>query len=52
VKLPGDGCDLVTPVTDQIAASQQATADRFFKLGLIPRQINVKDILWSWTPGS
>jgi sulfonate transport system substrate-binding protein len=43
---------LVTPVTDQVVASQQATADRFFKLGLIPRAINVKDIVWNWTPGS
>ena len=43
---------LVTPVTEQIVASQQATADRFFKLGLIPRAINVRDIVWSWTPGS
>jgi len=43
---------LVTPVTDQIVASQQATADRFFKLGLIPRAINVREIVWNWTPGS
>jgi sulfonate transport system substrate-binding protein len=43
---------LVTPVTDQIVATQQATADRFLKLGLIPRPINVKEIVWSWTPGS
>jgi sulfonate transport system substrate-binding protein len=43
---------LVTPVTDQIVASQQATADRFFKLGLIPRAISVREIVWNWTPGS
>jgi sulfonate transport system substrate-binding protein len=43
---------LVTPVTDQIVATQQATADRFLKLGLIPRAINVRDIVWNWTPGS
>jgi sulfonate transport system substrate-binding protein len=43
---------LVTPVTDQIVATQQATADRFLKLGLIPKPINVKDIVWNWTPGS
>jgi len=43
---------LVTPVTDQIVASQQATADRFFKLGLIPKAINVREIVWNWTPGS
>lgn len=42
----------VTPLTDKIIASQQATADRFLKLGLIPKPINVKDIVWNWTPGS
>ena len=25
---------------------------RFLKLGLIPKAINVKDIVWNWTPGS
>lgn len=43
---------VVTPVTDSIIATQQATADRFFKLGLIPKAINVKEIVWTWTPGS
>ncbi len=43
---------LVTPVTEKIAATQQATADRFFKLGLIPKPIVVKDIVWAWTPNS
>jgi sulfonate transport system substrate-binding protein len=43
---------LVTPVTDKIIATQQATADRFFKLGLLPKPVNVKEIVWTWTPGS
>lgn len=43
---------LVTPVTEKIAVTQQATADRFFKLGLIPKPIVVKDIVWTWTPNS
>jgi sulfonate transport system substrate-binding protein len=43
---------LVTPITDKIIATQQATADRFLKLGLIPKAINIKDIVWNWTPGS
>lgn len=43
---------LVTPVTGKIVAAQQETADRFFKLGLIPKAISVKDIVWTWTPGS
>jgi sulfonate transport system substrate-binding protein len=42
----------VTPITDKIIATQQETADRFFKLGLIPKAVNVRDIVWKWTPGS
>ena len=42
----------VTPITDKIIATQQETADRFFKLGLIPKAVDVKDIVWKWTPGS
>jgi sulfonate transport system substrate-binding protein len=36
----------VGPITDDIIATQQGVADRFFKLGLIPRQIAVRDIVW------
>ncbi|MDB5619487.1 sulfonate ABC transporter substrate-binding protein [Tardiphaga sp.] len=43
---------VVTPITDKIIATQQETADRFFKLGLIPKAVNVKEIVWKWTPGS
>jgi sulfonate transport system substrate-binding protein len=43
---------LVTPITERVVASQQATADRFFRLGLIPKAIDVKEIVWKWTPGS
>jgi sulfonate transport system substrate-binding protein len=43
---------LVTPVTDKVVATQQAVADRFLKLGLIPKAVQVKDIVWTWTPGS
>lgn len=42
----------VVPINDRIIATQQETADRFFKLGLIPKQVQVKDIVWTWTPGS
>ncbi len=42
----------VVPINDRIIATQQETADRFHKLGLIPKAINVKDIVWTWTPGS
>jgi len=37
----------IEPLTDAIIAGQQVTADRFFKLGLIPRQITVSDAVWS-----
>jgi len=34
-------------LTDDIVATQQAVADRFFRLGLIPRQIAVRDAVWT-----
>jgi sulfonate transport system substrate-binding protein len=37
---------VIGPVTDEIIATQQAVADRFHKLGLIPKQIAVRDIVW------
>lgn len=43
---------LVTPVTDKVIVTQQTVADRFHKLGLIPKEVNVKEIVWTWTPGS
>lgn len=39
-----------TPLTDVIVTQQQAVADRFFKLGLIPKKIEVRDIVWVWKP--
>ena len=42
----------VIPVDDVVIASQQAEADRFSRLGLIPKAIRVADIVWKWTPGS
>ena len=42
----------IQPLNDEIIANQQASADRFFKLGLIPKQIAVRDIVWKWTPSS
>lgn len=43
---------LVVPVDDEIVRSQQAVADRFAKLGLIPKPVNISDIVWKWNPGS
>ena len=42
----------VVPVDGDVIESQQAVADRFARLGLIPKPINVSEIVWKWTPGS
>jgi sulfonate transport system substrate-binding protein len=36
----------VGPITDDIIATQQGVADRFYKLGLIPKPIVVRDAVW------
>ena len=36
----------IYPLTGAIVAGQQKTADRFLKLGLIPKPITVRDIVW------
>lgn len=38
----------IGPVTDGIIETQQGVADRFHKLGLIPKQIAVRDIVWKF----
>jgi sulfonate transport system substrate-binding protein len=40
---------LIGPVTDEIITTQQGVADRFHKLGLIPKPIVVRDIVWRHT---
>jgi aliphatic sulfonates family ABC transporter substrate-binding protein len=42
----------VAPVSDRAIEEQQRVADRFHRLGLIPRPINVREIVWKWTPGT
>jgi sulfonate transport system substrate-binding protein len=42
----------VIPVDEEVIRSQQAVADRFARLGLIPKPVRVADIVWKWTPGS
>ncbi len=37
---------VVGPVTDDIVATQQGVADRFYRLGLIPKPIVIRDIVW------
>jgi sulfonate transport system substrate-binding protein len=36
------------PLSDDVVAQQQAVADRFQRLGLIPAPIRVRDIVWPW----
>jgi sulfonate transport system substrate-binding protein len=36
----------IGPVTDEVIETQQRVADGFHKLGLIPRPIKVRDIVW------
>ena len=42
----------VVPVDDDVIKIQQPVADRFARLGLIPKPVRVADIVWKWTPGS
>jgi len=42
----------VVPIDEDAIRSQQAIADRFARLGLIPKRVKVADIAWKWTPGS
>ena len=42
----------VVPIDDEVIQSQQAVADRFARLGLIPKPVKVAGIVWKWTPGS
>lgn len=38
-------------LTPEIIAGQQATADRFFTLGLIPTQVRIQDAVWAEPKG-
>lgn len=37
----------VRPLSDEVVAQQQAIADTFLELKLIPRAVNVRDIVWT-----
>ncbi len=37
----------MTPVDDEVLKSQQQIADTFFRLGLIPKPIAVRDAAWN-----
>ncbi len=49
IVLTRDGADLgqVKPISDEVIAYQQSLADEFFGLGIIPRQLVIKDIVWT-----
>ncbi len=36
----------VRPIDERIIANQQATADRFRELGLLPKAITIRDAVW------
>ncbi|MGO4833239.1 ABC transporter substrate-binding protein, partial [Rhizobiaceae sp. 2RAB30] len=37
----------IFPITQEIVANQQATADRFFRLGLIPKEVKIGEAVWT-----
>ncbi|HEY1016862.1 MAG TPA: sulfonate ABC transporter substrate-binding protein [Herpetosiphonaceae bacterium] len=38
----------LSPISAELVAEQQAIADIFFELKLIPKQISIKDAVWTW----
>jgi sulfonate transport system substrate-binding protein len=40
------------PLDDKVIAQQQAVADRFANLGLIPNPVKVRDIVWAGKPNA
>jgi sulfonate transport system substrate-binding protein len=34
------------PISDEMVAEQQAIADSFYELGLIPKAVKVEDVVW------
>lgn len=41
-----------SPITPALIAEQQGVADRFHRLGLIPKPIRIADIVWVWKPAA
>ena len=43
------GADLgaIGPLTNDVLAYQQTLADRFFKLGIVPKQLDIKSAFWT-----
>ena len=42
----------IKPIDDQVLVDQQRLADTLYQLKLIPKPVNVPDIVWKWTPGA
>jgi sulfonate transport system substrate-binding protein len=42
----------VAPLSERVLDEQQRVADRFHRLGLIPKLINIRDIVWTWKPAA
>jgi sulfonate transport system substrate-binding protein len=42
----------VVPIDNDTVKNQQLVADRFARLGLIAKPVNVSEIVWKWSPGS
>ncbi len=40
------------PFSEADAASQQDLADRFLKIGLLPKPVDVRKIVWTWSPST
>jgi aliphatic sulfonates family ABC transporter substrate-binding protein len=43
---------VISPLNPHILDEQQRVADRFHKLGLIPKPISIRDIVWEWKPSA
>lgn len=43
---------VINPLREAVVNEQQHIADRFLALGLIPKPIAVKDIIWTWKPAT
>jgi aliphatic sulfonates family ABC transporter substrate-binding protein len=41
-----------SPITDKIATEQQAVADRYFNIGLLPKRLDIRVIVWRWEPNT
>jgi len=43
---------ILEPFSEADAASQQDLANRFVKIGLLPKTVDVREIVWKWTPAT